>query len=204
MTLSSNIRPEPYRPPTQDDIRRAREMYTQGFTVSRILAAADMSLGTFYFWLDGGPRDEKGETSLPAIARRRKVVGKRRKPLNASRVSLVARLYRTVERQVFDIEQRLAQPSQSTPERERDVRMLASLVQSLRGLSAIAPGEAASNAGNSVNDDDDDPVPANIDDYRNELARRIRRFIESHEAQTAAAEAAQAEQAAAHAPVGEG
>lgn len=193
MTLSSNIRPEPYRPPTQDGIRRAREMYTQGFTVSRILAATDMSLGTFYFWLDGGPRDEKGGPSLPAIARRRQVVGKRRKPLNASRVSLVARLYRTVERQVFDIEQRLAQPSQSTPERERDVRMLASLVQSLRGLSAIAPGEAASNAGRGATDDeDDDPVPANIDDYRIELARRIRRFIESRQAQTAAAEAAQA------------
>ena len=220
MTLSDNIRPEPYRPPTADDIRRAREMYTLGFTVSRTLAATDMSLGTLYFWLDGGPRDENGTPSLPPIPRRREVVGKRRKPLNASRVSLVARLYRTAERQVRDIEQRLAQPSEATPERERDVRMLASLVQSLRGLSTIAPGEGTGAPAARLDDEPHDDMPEDIDEFRIDLARRIDAFVASRtgdewmekakaeQAAEAAAQAeqgtAQAEHAAAQARTGEG
>ena len=102
-----------------------------------------MSLGTLYYWLDGGPRDEQGAPLLPPLARRRVVVGKRRKPLPASRVSLLARLYRTAERQAFDIEQRLAVPGEATPARERDVRMLASLTRTLRELSGLGDGEPA-------------------------------------------------------------
>jgi hypothetical protein len=188
MPLADNLRPDPYRPPTMDEIHRGRDMYTQGFTVSRILAATDMSLGTFYSWLDGGPCDEKGEPMLPPIPRRRQVLGKRRKPLIASHASLVARLYRTAERQALDIERRLACPSDSTPERERDVRMLALLVQSLRGLSAVAPAEPKGASASRKIDEPDDPVPEDIDEYRLELARRIRAFIASREAQTAVAE----------------
>lgn len=51
--------------------------------------------------------------------------------------------YRTAERQVFEIEQRLAVPGAATPERERDVRMLASLTRTLRDLSGLGDGEGA-------------------------------------------------------------
>jgi hypothetical protein len=137
-----SVTPEPYRPPTREEIERAREMYAAGFTVSRILAATDMSLGTFYHWLDGGPSGE-GSPLYPPMPRRRTVVGKRRKALtDATRVSLAARLWRTAERQARDIEERLARPSQANPERERDVRMLGVLVRSLRELSAFDRGEA--------------------------------------------------------------
>jgi len=61
-----------------------------------------MSLGTLYHWLDSGPLEE-GSPSLPALPRRREVVGKRRKPLVANPVSLAARLWRTTERQVHNI-----------------------------------------------------------------------------------------------------
>jgi hypothetical protein len=47
------------------------------------------------------------------------------------------RLMRTTERQVRDIEQRLARPGASSPERERDVRMLGSLVRTLRDLTTF-------------------------------------------------------------------
>lgn len=148
MPLSPDIKPSPYRPPSREQIARARAMYTQGFTVSRILAACDMSLGTLYYWLGGGPRDEQSAPLLPPLARRRLVVGKRRKPLAASRVSLLARLYRTAERQAFEIEQRLAVPGEATP--ERDVRMLASLTRTLRDLSGLGDGEpAAESAGDA-------------------------------------------------------
>ena len=37
------------------EIERARDMYKNGFTVARCLAAGNMSHGTLYYWLDGGP-----------------------------------------------------------------------------------------------------------------------------------------------------
>jgi hypothetical protein len=181
-----------------EQVHRARDMYVQKFTVSRILAACDMSLGTFYYWLDGGPvsgpapepsaeGNAHGARLLPPIPRRRQIVGQRRKPLAGNYVSLVARLYRTAERQACDIEQRLARPSAASPERERDVRMLASLVQSVRTLATMAPEGAA-----APQEVDDDPVPKDIDAFRYALARRIRGFIEARKAQQQAEETQQA------------
>jgi len=118
---------------------------------------------------------------LPAIPRRRQIVGQRRKPLAGNYVSLVARLYRTAERQACDIEQRLARPSAASPERERDVRMLASLVQSVRTLSTMAPEGAG---GKSSPDDE----PRDIDAFRNELARRIHALIDAQQEEQAAEE----------------
>jgi hypothetical protein len=188
-------------------------MYAEGFTVSRVLAATDMSLGTLYYWLDGGPREGPPSSSLstsgrpdvacgpveggaplyPPIARRRQVVGKRRKPLSGSHLSLVARLYRTAERQACDIEERLARPSAASPAREREVRMLASLVQSVRTLASLAPEGAGGARAEVV---DDDPVPEDIDEFRYELARRIRGFIEARAALQEAEQAQAAEEAA--------
>ncbi len=184
MALSDPIKPSPYRPPSRAQIERARAMYARGFTVSRVLAANDMSLGTLYYWLDGGPREAAragpatdpaaaGSGALyPPIARRRVVAGKRRAPLAADRVSLTARLWRTAERQAHDIEERLARPAASLPERERerDLRMLGMLVRTLRELSLFdAGGEAA-------------PAPAeepppDVEELRNELARRLHALV---------------------------
>jgi hypothetical protein len=200
MPHPASIRPSPYTPPTREQIERARAMYAEGFTVSRVLAATDMSLGTLYYWLDGGPREgplssasppsgqssEGGAPLYPPIARRRQVVGKRRKPLSGSHLSLVARLYRTAERQACDIEERLARPSAASPAREREVRMLASLVQSVRTLASLAPEGAGGARAEVV---DDDPVPEDIDEFRYELARRIRGFIEARKAQYEAEQA---------------
>jgi len=172
MPHAPSIRPDPYRPPSREQIERARDMYIQKFTVSRILAACDMSLGTFYYWLDGGPHDEESGRRLPPISRRRVVVGKRRKPLSASHVSLVARLYRTAERQVFDIEQRLAVPAGATPERERDVRMLAMLTRTLRDLSAFGAAEVTG-AGGAATQDDGLPPDLDIEALRASLARKL-------------------------------
>ena len=199
MPHPSSIRPDAYRPPTRGQIERARDMYAQGFTVSRILAATDMSLGTFYYWLDGGPQagplsslpatsgkpdgslhstsgkpDVDGglahTTLYPPMPRRRRVVGKRRRPLpDASRVSLAARLWRTAERQARDIEERLARPSAANPERERDLRMLTMLVRSLRELSAFDAGLAPQAPAAA-----EERLPGDVDALRAELARRVK------------------------------
>jgi hypothetical protein len=188
MPHSSSIRPSPYQPPSREQIERARDMYGHGFTVSRILAACDMALGTLYYWLDGG-------------ARRKQVIGKRRRPLETSRVSLAARLWRTAEGQVRDIEERLSRPCGSAVERERDVRMLSILVRSLRDLALFDPGAPAQGPTHAA-PVDDDPVPEDMDEFRNELARRIRGFLAQRQAQRAAEAAGDAAGAGAAAAEG--
>jgi len=200
MAHPRSIKPDPYRPPTMEEVHRARSMYAEGFTVSRILAATDMALGTLYYWLDGGPvagppssslatsgrpevaggpligpatdkpaaGGENGGRMLPPIARRRVVVGKRRPPLSADRVSLAARLYRTAERQARDIEQHLARAETPPPERERDVRMLSVLVRTLRDLDHLAPPE-----GGPAKPAEPEEEPFDIDALRAELCRRV-------------------------------
>lgn len=159
-------RESPYAPPGDAEIARAREMYVEGFTVARILAHNDMSLGTLYYWLDGGP-NEPGGPALPPIPRRRVVVGKRRRALRGDAVSLHARLYRTAERQVRDIELRLAQAGRPVSEREADARMLALLVKTLRDLAGLnLPG------GEGMSAAQERPA-ADIEAMRAELARRL-------------------------------
>lgn len=196
-------RKSPFTPPTDEQITRARQMYVERFTVSRILAACDMSLGTLYYWLSGGPRDADGPR-LPPIPRRRVVIGKRRPPLVTDQVSLAARLWRTAERQVRDIELRLAGGLVPPVERERDTRMLATLARLLRDLSGFAAAEGAGASDKTAADDD--AGPEDIDEFRRELARRLnaladRQTPEQWEQQAAyakaRAEAARAEQAAA-------
>ena len=165
MPLSDHIRPDAYRPPTREEIERARAMYVEAFTISRILAATNMSLGTLYYWLDGGPRGADGPL-LPPIPRRRVVIGKRRRPLQADPVSLTNRLCRTAERQARDIQLRLARGGAPIAERERDVRMLALLVKTLRELSAFE-------AGIQPNASEPDDEPRDMDALRAELCRRI-------------------------------
>jgi hypothetical protein len=167
-------------------------MYAEGFTVSRILAACDMSLGTLYYWLGGGPREAvadgpaggqsaAGSRPLyPPLPRRRVVVGRRRRPLAADRVSLAARLWRTAERQARDIEERLARPSASMPERERDVRMLGMLVRSLRDLTLF---EAAGPAGAGAAPGAEEEPDIDIDALRGEFARHINALIDRFEAE---------------------
>jgi hypothetical protein len=69
------------------------------------------------------------------------------------------------------------------PERERDVRMLAMLVRTMRDLVGFDAGVAAP-------EPDDDPVPDNIDEFRFELARRIQAFVDERRAAKEAAKEA--------------
>lgn len=185
------IRPSPYQPPTREQIERARDMYVNGFTVSRILAACDMALGTLYYWLGGGPREE-GSPLYPPIPRRRQVTGKRRRPLQTSRVSLAARLWRTAEAQVRDIEERLSRPAASPVERERDVRMLSVLVRTMRDLALFDPGAP----GEAPPVEEDDDMPKDMEEFRIQLARRIRGLVEAVKRQRAAEQGDQGERGA--------
>jgi hypothetical protein len=150
--------------PTEDTIVLARQRYSAGAAVSKILGETGMSLGTLYLWLDGGPKDAAGRRRFPAIPRRRIVMGKRGKPLSGGRVSLVNRLWRTAERQVRDVESRMC-VEQEPEQRERDARMLSVLVKTVRELRTLHTAEEK--------DSQDEYEPDNLDDFRRELARKI-------------------------------
>jgi hypothetical protein len=185
MPLSDHIKPDAHRPPTREEIERGRALYVEGFTTSRCCAGSNMSLGTLYYWLDGGPQGPDGPL-LPPIPRRRNVAGRRRRPLPAvDRVSLAARLWRTAERQARDIEERLARANEPPAERERDTRMLALLVKTLRELSAFDAGASKPDETDAY-DDDYDHVPRELDDLRQELSRRLDAMAEGEKARAQA------------------
>jgi hypothetical protein len=172
MPLSSHIKPEPNPPLDRARVIRAREMYVEGFTVSRILAHCQMSYGSLYACLDGVPFGLDGER-MAKIPRRRDVTGKRRRALKADDVSLVNRLTRTAERQVRDIETQLAAREQAPVERERCVRMLTSLTRALRDLAALRKQAAAPRGTAFVDDEDEDMLPADVDAIYRELAHKM-------------------------------
>lgn len=92
------------------------------------------------------------------------------------RAALAARIMDVVERQLTAVETVLATVKPSDQgEGERSTRMLASIALTLREIAALnQPDEVT-----PPDEAEDDPVPRDIDDFRRELARRIRGFIEA-------------------------
>jgi hypothetical protein len=176
---------------SKDDIIEVRRQYAAGVPVADIRAQFELANGTLYTIVDGVtlglpplPRrhvfatrpacqrgtpankdDEKRGTSTNKHADRRRV--------------LVERLWRAAGKQVRAIERRLGDGEQDVGERERDARMLAVLVKTLRELAAL---DFARNSEPPPSEpDDDDPVPRDIDEFRRELARRIQAFVASRD-----------------------
>jgi hypothetical protein len=154
---------------------RARQMYSEGATTRDILAETELSHWALYHWLAGGPKQENGERLLPEVPKRRMVV--RRKILKENRIALINRMMKTAERQVYDIEARLAGSKQAPGERERDARTLAVLAKTLQSLTAIdalhEPKVGKTKPKPLDDDDDEDRIPASIDALRRELSDRM-------------------------------
>jgi hypothetical protein len=83
---------------------------------------------------------------------------------------MIARLYRAFERQVADIETRLAVPGARSD--EKDARALGTLARTLETLIALDRDAGAQR---------DEPEPKDSDQLRAELARRIRSWAEEGE-----------------------
>jgi AcrR family transcriptional regulator len=154
-----------------DTIAWARQAYVDGAPVADILAHTGMTRGTFYYWLHGGPNDGGGPKLSP-IPNRREAMPKKRIALKSRRALLVARIWRAAEKQVRDIEKRMARSGHQPDERERDARLLAVLVKTLRELAAIDPPPAG-RAGKSDSGSEDDEHPRDLEEFRRELARRM-------------------------------
>lgn len=160
-------------PVTPETVELARQRYAEDASIKDILRETGLGAGTLYRCLDGCP-DKKGEPRLAPLPRRRDVKGKRRRALAGNRSSLVARLWRTAERQVRDVEERLRRAEVAPGERERDARLMAILVKTVRELAVIDEMRAQPGADAERGGEDED---ISLDDYRRELAERIDAII---------------------------
>lgn len=159
--------------PTPEQVALSRRLYVRGETVRAILAAAGIKLGTLYRCLAGHFPDGTGIDPAPIALRR---TGVRVRHRRGSRAALVTRMWRTAERQVEEIEERLKAAGLELAERESNARTLAIVAKTLRELSAF--DEAKKTRGKEVSkDDDDDAMPRNVDDLRQALARKLDAFV---------------------------
>jgi AcrR family transcriptional regulator len=160
-------------------ILKARQDYLNGLTVNHITKTADVNTGTLYKWLEG---DVRG-LELDPIPRRRVGV-QRLRPLKTMRIALVTRLWHTAEQQVREIEQRLANAGQPPLDRDRDARLLAVLVKTLRELAAMdRDDEANAKKREAAKPSSEERPFRDIEDFRRQLAARIAALAAEAEAE---------------------
>jgi hypothetical protein len=149
-----------------ETIVRVRNGYLSGKPLKTIMAETGVSSRTLYKIIDGA-------YGQPAVQRRHSTIRA------GGRGALIARLWSTADRQVREIDKRLRRGRQEPGERERDARVLAVLVRTLRDLSAF--DEASNATAAAMDQDEHDDMPTDIDEFRNELARRIHAFVDERE-----------------------
>lgn len=170
----------------------ARRLYLEGASMAEIRRQTGLSSAGVYYWIDRemGPdgtflfnpvprRTAHPVGGQPAKARTAR--GPANAPANASgkpdRRGLLKRLWRAAERQINEIEDRLARvadPSEAPrPEPEKDARALAVLARTLRELTAL---EAEAKKRRKAKDQDG--TVRDLDTFRRELARRLDRLRE--------------------------
>lgn len=164
--------------PTPDVVALARRRYADGTPVKAIVAECGINKLTVYRCLAGDFADGSGVKPAPIPKRRPSPPVRRRA---GSRAALVTRMWRTAERQVEEIEDRLAIAGLELAERESNARTLAIVAKTLRELAAVDEAEQSRNSKKQPpdHDIDDDPVPRDIDEFRRELARRINALVDS-------------------------
>jgi hypothetical protein len=162
-----------YAPPP-DVVALVRRLYAEGVFVNAIVAKSGIkNLNIIYRCVAGLYPDGSGVKPTPIPQRRQGVHVRHRK---GSRAALVARMWRTAERQVEEIEDRLAVAGLDLAERESNARTLAVVAKTLRELVAVDEAKQPRGKEGSK-DDDDQAVPRNIEDLRQALARKLEAFV---------------------------
>jgi hypothetical protein len=126
-----------------------------------------------YRCIDGKFDDGSGTPPAPVPRRR---ADTRTAERIGSRGALIARMWRTAEKQVGEIEDRLKAAGLELAERESNARTLAVVARTLRELSAVDEAEKARGKEASKDNNDDAP-PRNIDELRRSLARKLEAFV---------------------------
>jgi len=158
--------------PTPDVVALVRRLYAEGVTVNEIVAQSGVTkLNIIYRCVAGRYPDGSGIAPAPIPQRRQRVRVRHR---SDSRAALVTRMWRTAERQVEEIEGRLAVAGLELAEREGNARMFAITARTLRDLQAV---DEKTRSKESKKEADDDAPPRNIDDLRRELAKKLESFV---------------------------
>src|SRR5262245_15650669 len=168
---------------TDDEVAKMRQCRLDGMSTSAIAAEFKVARSTAARRLAG---DHKGAGHPPPLPRPRQARRVRNVSARA-RTALIQRLWRAAKRQVKQIEERPDARARAGSEAgeigERDARLLAVLVRTLRELAALdqansaAADPGAKSPAQPTDPDHDDPVPRDIDEFRRELARRIEAFV---------------------------
>lgn len=165
----------------RDAFARARQMYVDKVPLKDIYAATGLDDHDLDFALRGGPYVAPGERMFAEIKRNRIVrrqADRKKKPAAATRAAVVARLWRSAERQVRDIDKRLRQAGVEPAARERDARLMAVMVKTLRELCALDARDATNaKAGAHDGQPGYEPDHRDIDEFRRDLSRRIDAII---------------------------
>ncbi|MBV9558004.1 MAG: hypothetical protein JO254_13110 [Pseudolabrys sp.] len=150
--------------------RRARQMYAEGATIITIKAETGLTHSQLYRWIEG--RD-----GLPPLTKRRIV--KKARISAGDRNSVIARIMHSSERQVAEIEKRIGTPGDQG---DKDARTLATICRTMRELTAIEIMNRGLEKPAAAGQDDEDRPPDDIDEFREELTRRIHSIIASRRA----------------------
>lgn len=168
----------------------ARALYEAGTPIRQIAAETGLSSASVYFWADRIV-DQDG-TVHHAPAQRRYGGRTTKAPSRTRRRALLARLWHAAERQMDEIDARVAalDEAEASPPRacardsEKDAKALAVLARVVRELGALDGESAAgkSPAGNKCGaaaQSEEGLRGRNLDTFRRELARRLDRLRES-------------------------
>ncbi len=133
-------------------------------------------IGTFQFARALSGSAVVAMTAEPAEQPRAEFVVNGDPPSPQQRMALALRIQRVVEHEMDAVERIVKNITPSDQiEAEHGARTLASVARTLREIQALNRAE------NETQPDaaDDDPIPRDINEFRRELARRIRGFIEA-------------------------
>lgn len=163
--------------------QRARQMYADGKTVAAIKAETELTGHAIYFWVDGGPLSD-GKPTLEPLPRR---VTRTQKVTAGDRIAMIARIMRSCDRQIGEIECRI---NPSPGQLDQDSRRLAMISRTLNELTAIDQRNRELKQKKVSRDDDKSrpavqPVPRNSDELRRSLARKLESIIAERESKTA-------------------
>jgi hypothetical protein len=167
---SACTRPRVSLPP--EEVVDIRQKYAANVVVKNICAQHLISRWRVYRCLDRAC-DADGNP-LPQIPRRRSGVRRHRK-LNGDPAGLIARLRRTADGQLRELEDRLARRAQEPGERERDARVMALLSRALKDLVAIEKLEKGAPERGAAKDEEADV--RDVDAFRRDLVRQMDAII---------------------------
>jgi hypothetical protein len=117
--------------------------------------------------LHGGSRMNSNGSRAPSAASRA------RRPSHARRRRIVSRLWQTAEKQVDEVENRLAALRDDPQALEREAKTLAIIARTVRDLVAIDDETGAGRVAENRNDSDNASPARALAEFRRELAERL-------------------------------